>query len=103
MDVDRGQARLAGVEDVLHNNAYKREIEQRTQEEDKRLGINDKPPFKPCEGYHQRQREMRKGGLAKVMCYNCNQLGHISRYCSQKRKAKIRAMQEDPVEMTPLK
>ena len=45
---------------------------------------------------------MRKGGLAKVTCYNCNQLGHISRYCPQKRKAKVRAMQEGPEEQTPL-
>ena len=45
---------------------------------------------------------MRKGGLAKVTCYNCNQLGHISRYCLQKRKTKVRATQEGPTEQTPL-
>ena len=27
MDVDRGRAHLAGAEDVLYNDAYKREIE----------------------------------------------------------------------------
>ena len=104
MDVDRGRARLADAEDVLYNDTYRREIERRTQEEDKRLGINDtpKPPFKPREGYHQRQQEMRKGGLAKVKCYNCNQLGHISCYCPQKRKTKARATQDEPVEQTPI-
>ena len=92
MDVDRGRARLAGAEDVLYNDAYKREMQQRIEEEDKRLGIDDaRPPFKPREGYHRRQQEMRKGGLAKVTCYNCNQQGHISRYCPQKLKEKTRA------------
>ena len=54
MDVDRGRVRLAGAEDVLYNDAYKREIQRRTEEEDKRLEINDapKPPFKPREGYY---------------------------------------------------
>ena len=104
MDVDRGRACLAGAEDVLYNDNYRREIERRTHEEDKRMGIDDasKPPFKPREGYHRRQQEMRKGGLAKVTCYNCNQLGHISRYCPQKRKVKARATQEGPTEQTPL-
>ena len=106
MDVDRGRARLAGAEDVLYNDAYKREIQRRTEEEDRRLGIDDasKPPFKLREGYHQRQREMRKGGLTKVTCYNCNQQGHISRYCPQKRKdkARARAVQEGPAEQTAL-
>ena len=105
MDVDRGRARLADAEDVLYNDAYKREVERRSHEEDKHLGINDapKPPFKPREGYHRWQQEMRKGGLAKVTCYNCNQLGHISCYCPQKRKVKARATQEGPTEQTPLK
>ena len=61
-----------------------------------------KPPFKSREGYHQHQQEMRKGGLAKVKCYNCSQMGHISHYCPQKRKTKARAMQEEPAEQTPL-
>ena len=30
MDVDRGRARLADAEDVLYNDAYKREIERRS-------------------------------------------------------------------------
>ena len=45
---------------------------------------------------------MRKGGLAKVTCYNCNQQGHISRYCPQKRKAKARATPEEPENQTPI-
>ena len=45
---------------------------------------------------------MRKGGLAKVKCYNCNQMGHISRYCPQKCKTKARATQDEPVEQTPV-
>ena len=106
MDVDRGRARLAGAEDVLYNDAYKQEIQRRTQEEDRRLGIDDapRPPFKPREGYYRRQQDMRKGGpgLAKVTCYNCNQQGHISRYCPQKRKVKARAAQERPAEQTAL-
>ena len=61
-----------------------------------------RPPFKPREGYHRRQQEMRKGGLAKVTCYNCNQQGHISRYCPQKRKAKVRATPEEPANQTPV-
>ena len=103
MDVDWGRAHLADAEDVLYNDAYKREVEQRSREEDRQLGIDKmpKPPFKPREGYHQHQQEMRKGGLAKVKCYNCNQMGHISRYCPQKRKAKARATQEEPAEQTP--
>ena len=53
MDVDRGRARLADAEDVLYNDAYRRELERRGCEEDQRLGINTttpKPPFKPREG-----------------------------------------------------
>ena len=55
MDVDRGRVCLADAEDVLYNNAYKREMEHRGREEVRRLGIDDtpKPPFKPREGYHQ--------------------------------------------------
>ena len=105
MDVDRGRARLADAEDVLYNNAYGRELERRGREEDQRLGINTttpKPPFKPREGYHQHQQEMRKGGLAKLKCFNCSQMGHISRYCPQKHKTKARAMQEEPAEQTPV-
>ena len=45
---------------------------------------------------------MRKGGLAKVTCYNCNQQGHISRYCPQKCKAKARATPEEPANQTPI-
>ena len=45
---------------------------------------------------------MCKGGLTKVTCYNCNQQGHISRYCPQKRKAKVWATQEEPAERTAL-
>ena len=47
---------------------------------------------------------MRKGGLTKVTCYNCNQQGHISRYCPQKRKdkARVRAVQDGPTEQTAL-
>ena len=37
-----------------------------------------------------------------MTCYNCNQQGHISRYCPQKHKAKVRATQEDS-EQTALK
>ena len=104
MDVDRGRVRLAGAENVLYNDAYKREIQRRTQEEDRRLEVDDapRPPFKPREGYHRRQQEMRKGGLAKVTCYNCNQQGHISRYCPQKRKAKARATPEEPANQSPI-
>ena len=104
MDVDRGRARLAGAEDVLYNDAYKQEIRRRTQEEDKQLGVDDAPtpPFKLREGYHRRQQEMRKGGLTKVTCYNCNQQGHISCYCPQKRKAKVRATPEEPANQTPI-
>ena len=105
MDVDRGRARLADAEDVLYNDAYKRELERRGREEDQRLGTNTttpRPPFKPREGYHQCQQEMHKGGLAKVKCFNCSQMGHISRYCLQKRKAKVRATQEETTEQTPL-
>ena len=104
MDINRGRARLASAEDVLYNDNYKREMERRSCEEDKKLGLADapKPPFKPREGYHQQQQEMRRGGLAKVTCYNCNQLGHISHYCPQKCKPKIRATQEEPEERTPL-
>ena len=104
MDVNRGRARLADAEDILYNDAYKREMERQSHEEDKRLGINDapKPPFKPRKGYHQHQQEMRKGGLAKVKCYNCSQMGHISRYCPQKCKAKARATPEESKEQSPL-
>ena len=45
---------------------------------------------------------MCKGGLAKVKCFNCSQMGHISRYCPQKRKTKDRATQEEPAEQTPI-
>ena len=104
MDVDQGRARLADAEDVLYNDAYKREMGCQSHKEDRQLGINNtpKPPFKPREGYHQRQQEMRKGGLAKVKCYNCSQMGHISRYCPQKHKAKARATNEEPTEQTPV-
>ena len=34
MDVDRGRARLADAEDVLYNDAYRRELERRGREED---------------------------------------------------------------------
>ena len=56
MDIDRGRARLADAEDVLYNDAYKREMECQSREEDQQLGIDGmpKPPFKPREGYHQR-------------------------------------------------
>ena len=45
---------------------------------------------------------MCKGGLAKMKCYNCSQMGHISHYCPQKQKAKARATKEEPAEQTPL-
>ena len=105
MDVDWGRACLADTEDVLYNDAYKRELERQGHEEDQQLGINimsPKPPFKPCKGYHQCQQEMCKGGLAKVKCFNCSQMGHISRYCLQKRKAKAQATHEERTKQTPL-
>ena len=45
---------------------------------------------------------MRRGGLVKVKCFNCNQMGHISRYCPQKRQAKAQATNEEAPEQTPL-
>ena len=101
MDVDRGRAHLADAEDVLYNDKYRREIEQRSQEEDQWLNVDttqSKPPFKPRKGYHQRQQEMRKGVLTKVKCFNCSQMGHISCYCPQKCKAKARATREESPE-----
>ena len=43
-----------------------------------------RPPFKPCEGYLQRQVDLRK--RREVQCYHCQQFGHISCFCSQKTK-----------------
>ena len=105
MDLDRGRARLADAEDVLYNDKYRREVKRRSREEDQRLGIDatqSKPPFKPREGYHQHQQERHKGGLAKVKCFNCSQMGHISHYCPQKRQTKAWATNEGPVEQTPV-
>ena len=90
MDVDQGRAWLAGAEDILYNEKYQEELQRRKWEEDWWLGIDTtppKPPFKPQEGYHHCQQELRKGGLAKVKCFNCGQMGHISRYCPQKHQA----------------
>ena len=42
------------------------------------------PPFKPCEGYLQRQVDLRK--RREVQCYHCQQFGHISHFCPQKSK-----------------
>ena len=42
---------------------------------------------------------MQKGGMAKVKCFSCHQLGHISHYCPQKcngMQAKARATPSEP-------
>ena len=57
------------------------------------------PPFKPQEGYLQRQADMRK--RREVQCYHCQQFGHISRFCPQKMKkgttSQIRHTQEEDI------
>jgi hypothetical protein len=85
---DRGRARLAGVEDVLHNEGYQREQQQRSAQVDQQLHLTpanspSRPPFLPRQGYFQQQRERRD--MMKVQCFNCQGYGHISRYCSQGR------------------
>ena len=56
-----------------------------------------RPPFKPREGYLQRQVDMRK--RREVQCYHCQQFGHISRFCPQKTKkgttSQVRRTQEE--------
>ena len=55
------------------------------------------PPFKPREGYLQRQADMRK--RREVQCYHCQQFGHISCFCPQKAKkgttSQVRRTQEE--------
>jgi hypothetical protein len=82
---DRGRVRLAGAEDVLHNERYQREQQRRSTQMDQRLNITpagspSRPPFPPRQGYFQ-QRERRD--MTKVQCFNCQGYGHISRYCTQ--------------------
>jgi hypothetical protein len=82
---DRGRVRLAGAEDVLHNEGYQREQQRRSTQMDQRLNITPagppaRPPFPPRQGYFQ-QRERRD--MTKVQCFNCQGFGHISRYCTQ--------------------
>src|ERR1700761_1649308 len=45
-----------------------------------------RPPFKPREGYLQRQVEFRR--RREVQCFCCQQFGHISRFCPQKPQKK---------------
>jgi hypothetical protein len=88
MSADRGRACLAGAEDVLHNEGYQREQQQRSAQADQQLRVDptnspSRPPFPPRQGYFQQQRERRD--MTKVQCFNCQGYGHISRYCSQGR------------------
>jgi hypothetical protein len=85
---DRGRARLAGAEDVLHNEEYRREQQQQSAQADQQLNLTPmgsplRPPFPPRQGYFQQQRERRD--MMKVQCFNCQGYGHISRYCTQGR------------------
>lgn len=108
MDVNQGRVRLAGAEDILHNDKYWEDLRHCQKDEDWRLGITDTPmpPFKPHEGYHKRQQDMQKGGMAKVKCFTCQQMGHISCYCPQKCKEQtmnVKASLSNPErEETPL-
>jgi hypothetical protein len=71
---DRGRIRLAGAEDILHNEGYQREQQRRSTQMDQRLNISPagpppRPPFPPHQGYFQQQRERRD--MTKVQCFNC--------------------------------
>jgi hypothetical protein len=83
---DRGRVCLAGAEDVLHNEGYQQEQQQRSTQMDQRLNITptgppSRPPFPPRQGYFQQQKERQD--MTKVQCFNCQGYGHISRYCTQ--------------------
>src|SRR6201996_9566911 len=43
-----------------------------------------RPPFRPREGYHQRQIELKR--RKEVQCFCCQQFRHIARFCPQKQK-----------------
>jgi hypothetical protein len=88
MLADRGRARLAGAEDVLHNEGYQREQQRQSAQADQQLRLTptnspSRPPFPPRQGYFQQQRERQD--MTKVQCFNCQGYGHISRYCCQGR------------------
>jgi hypothetical protein len=88
MLADRGRVCLAGAEDILHNEEYRQEQQQRSTQMDQQLNITptgplSHPPFPPRQGYFQQQRERRD--MTKVQCFNCQGYGHISRYCTQGR------------------
>jgi hypothetical protein len=89
---DRGRVRLAGAEDVLHNEGYQREQQRRSTQMDQQLNMTPagpptRPPFPPRQGYFQ-QREKRD--MTKVQCFNCQGFGHISHYCTQGRALRTR-------------
>jgi len=98
---DRGRIRVAGSEDADPNNG---------PEWHRYVNTPQQPPFKPREGYLQRQRENKQRDMRGVQCFNCQKYGHISRYCSQKRqprpaqgeRSQIRtANNEGPSQRTP--
>ena len=72
---DRGRIRQ-GITEEGDARRVGTEWEQRNEP-------NARPPFPPRDGYLQRQREQRN--LKEVQCYNCQQYGHISRYCRRPR------------------
>jgi hypothetical protein len=86
---DQGRVRLTGAEDVLYNEGYQQEQRRRSAQAEQQLerapvGELPRPPFPPCQGYFQRQKELQKRDMTKVQCFNCQGYGHISRYCTQR-------------------
>ena len=57
------------------------DIRQVGMEQEQQNKPNMRPLFPPQDGYLQKERERRN--LREVQCYNCQQYGHISRYCQQ--------------------
>ena len=73
----QGQARSGQAEDEQQGDLWLFQPEEG----------DTRPPFAPREGYLRRQNELQRG-KREVQCYNCQQFGHISRFCPQKQKSK---------------
>ena len=88
---DRGRIRVAGSEDADPNNG---------PEWHRYVNTPEQPPFKPCEGYLQRQRENKQRDMRGVQCFNCQKYGHISRYCSQKWRQRTQQGEQSQIRAT---